>query len=111
MKKIEEDLPILKQPYELTEYQQKLLDRYKEELDHRLAQNVSFSIYTENFMAYPQRVGQYITFELEAGNWKRIARISEMELNSQYGQAFYYFLRQLVDDTMADLLKRGAATY
>ena len=107
----EKELPELKQSYELSEYEQSVLNRFKEELEHRLKQTVTIDIYITNYLSFPSRFSDDITFELQAGSWKRIAKISKTELELNHGQAFYYFMRRIVDDTMSDLLIRGANSY
>lgn len=107
----EKKLPPLKEEYKLNEQQKELLKRYIEEMDHRLATKVRIDVYTMNYITYPNRLSNMINFEVTAGNWHHIATLNEVELNADYGQVFHYFLRRLVDDTMADLLKRGAAIY
>lgn len=109
--KEEINLPPMQEEYKLNEQEESLLKRYKEELSYRLAQPVTVEIYKENFITHPSPLSDVIHFKIQAGNWKRIATLSEVELKSGYGEVFHFFLRRLVDDTMADLLKRGAATY
>lgn len=103
--------PSLKEPYELNEIEQQIIKRFKEELDYRLKTNVEFEIYTENFLAHPKPLHDTIKFEIKAGNWKRIMSLGKVELEVSSGEVFFYFMRGLVDETMQDLLVRGANTY
>lgn len=105
------NLPPLKKFVELTEDQKLTVDRFKEELQYRLGTDISIEVYKLNYLAYPSQYGDSTTFEVKAGNWKRIAQISNVEMTTSYGQVFYYFMRRLVDDTMSDLLKRGATYF
>jgi hypothetical protein len=110
MKK-ELNIPPLREPYELKESDQRILERYKEELEYRLKTNITFDIYTENFLIHPTPYSNHIVVEVKAGNWKKINTISQAELDVGQGEVFYYFMRRFVDDLMSDLLTRGANTY
>jgi hypothetical protein len=104
------DIPPFQEPYKLTDEQQRLVDRYIEEMESRLKTIVTIEVYKENHMVYP-KLDDRIFFKLTAGNWKRIGTLSIMEIETSLGNVLFYFLRRLVDDTMADLLMRGANTY
>lgn len=106
-----ENLPPLKEPYKLKEQEQKIVDRIKEELDYRLKTDVVIDIYTENFLVHPTPYFGTIKVEIIAGNWKRINAITQIELELNQGEAFYYFMRRCVDETMQDLLIRGSRTF
>jgi hypothetical protein len=107
---LSENLRRLREPYKLTEDQSRVVERFKEELAHRLdGAPVSIEIFKENLLAYPSLHADSIQFEIRIGNWRRSQIISEMELENTVSGSFYYFCRRLVDATMAELLKIGAA--
>ena len=111
MKKESVDLPPLKEPYKLSDEQQRIVDRFIDEMKHRLRTSVTVEFYKENYLAYPSKFADTITVEIVAGNWRRIATIIEQELQIGYGEVFYYFFRKLTDDVMADLLVKGVRDY
>lgn len=102
-------LPPLKEDFVLNENQQAILDRFKEELEHRIRMNVSFKVWKENLLAYPSINPDLIYFEIRVGNWRREQVISSMEMEVGIGGSFFYFCRRIVDQTMADLLRIGAS--
>lgn len=108
---MKKELPPLKKAYKLNDEEAKIVARFKEELTHRLKTDVIIDIYTENYLAHPIPSLDLIKFEIQAGNWRRIMTISETELRISNNMAFFYFMRRLVDETMQDLLMRGANTY
>lgn len=108
--KLSAKLPPLREPYKLSEDQSRVVERFKEELVHRLGGiSVAIEIFKEHLLAYPSLHGDTIHFEVRVGNWRRVQVISEMELENTISGSFYYFCRRLVDATMADLLRIGAA--
>jgi hypothetical protein len=102
-------LPPFREADKLSEDQKAIIDRFKEELDHRLGIAVTFDVYKENHLAYPGKTFDTVFFEIRVGNWKSVQAISEVELDSKLFGSFYYFCRRIADKTMADLLKIGAA--
>lgn len=102
------DLPPLKQPYKLSDENQRIVDRFIQELTHRLKAEVTVDIYKENYLAYPLKPLDRITVDVTAGNWHRVGTIIEHELEISNGEVFYLFFRKMIDDTMSDLLIRGA---
>lgn len=102
------ELPPLKQLYKLSDENQCIVDRFVDELKHRLKTDVTVDIYKENFLGYPVKALDRITVEVVTGNWRRVGTIIEHELQIGQGEVFYYFFRKMIDDIMADLLVRGA---
>jgi hypothetical protein len=102
-------LPPFREAYKLSDEQKSIIDRFKEELDHRLSIAVTFDVYKENHLAYPDRTFDSVFFEIRVGNWRSVQVISEVELDNKLFGSFYYFCRRIADKTMADLLKIGAA--
>jgi hypothetical protein len=106
---IESVLPPFKEPYELSENNKLIIDRFLEELKSRTGTSVAIVIYKENLLAYPSLHSDTVKFEVRIGNWHRVMSISEFELDATVGGSFYYFCRRIIDDTMADLIQIGAA--
>jgi len=109
MKDEKSELPPLKEAYKLSEENQHILERFRDELQRRLGVSVGFEVYKENFLTYPSIHADTIKVEVMVGGWRRVAVITEIELDIQAGGSFYYFCRRIADDVMNDILKIGAA--
>lgn len=103
------NIPPLREPYKLTEEQEQIIARYRDELEHWLKQRVSIECWTENYLAHPTGLGDRVFIELRTGNWKHIMSASVIEMDMAHTDVFYYTMRRLVDDTMQELLIRGAS--
>lgn len=64
----EEKLPPLKEVYKLTDAQQRIANRFLEEMIRRLKAKVTLEVYVENFLIQPSIHADTITFKLTAGN-------------------------------------------
>lgn len=100
MNKNEAPLPPIKEPFKLTDENKSILERFRDELQHRLGVDVSFEVYKENLLAYPSVHAATIKIELRVGHWRRISAITEVELDIRAGGSFYYFCRRISDDVM-----------
>lgn len=112
---MKQETPVLLPPFEvefeLGENEMSIVKRFVQELESRLQSPIKVRIFKQNQIVHPKTFIDNIYIELTAGNWKRIATISPTELEMNYGQAFYYFMRRMADETMADLLIRGARSF
>lgn len=109
-RKKEINFPPLREGYKLIDQNQKIFDRFREELDHRLGGvRFSFSIYKENLLTYPSIHADTVVFEITVGGWRRSMYISEIELDNFTSGSFYHFCRRMVDNVISDLIKIGAS--
>jgi hypothetical protein len=108
-KELKPHLPPFREEYELSEQNQRVINRFKEELEHRIQIPVCIKVYKENYLAYPSLHRDLVKFEITVGNWHRVSSVSEFEIDSVVGGSFFYFCPRLVDDIMAALLRIGAS--
>ena len=78
---VSKKLPPFREAYKLSEEQKTIINRFKEELDHRLGVGNSFDVYKENHLAYLDATFDSVFFEIRVGNWRSVQVISEVELN------------------------------
>jgi len=105
----EKTLPPLKEPFALSDEQKEFVARLEKELTHRVKTNVTISVYIENHLVTGiDPLLNYVHFEFQVGHWKRHGVISQAELSLGRFEVLYYSLRRLADETLNDLIIRGA---
>lgn len=102
-------LPQLQEPFALNEEQKELVARIEKELTHRVKTKVTITAYVENHLITGiDPLINYVHFEFQIGHWKRHGVISQAELSLGRFEVLYYSLRRLADETLNDLIIRGA---